>query len=128
MNVGHLLQSLRKRRKIGVRVYIERNRELTLRVADTKQAFDHVVAIGAGIRQSGAYAIEHVADTAQGSLDRIDRLGNQVGAEFDRPQRGPPEGLSERFGLRHFLDGGDGIELVKAQLGEFDPVKGKLSI
>jgi hypothetical protein len=36
----------------------------------------------------------------------------------------PAEGL----GLRHFLDGGDGIELVKAQLGEFDAIKGKLPI
>jgi len=30
--------------------------------------------------------------------------------------------------LRHFLYGGDGIELVKAQLGEFDSVEGELSI
>jgi len=47
-----------------------------LRVADAKQAFDQIVAVGAGVRQSGAHTIEHVADTAQGSLDGVDGLGN----------------------------------------------------
>jgi hypothetical protein len=61
-------------------------------------------------------------------LDGVDGLGNQVGAELDRSQRGSPECLPEGFGLRHFLYGGDGIELVKAQFGEFDAIKRKLSI
>src|SRR5262249_26917019 len=114
--------------KISIRVDIQSDRELALRVGHTEQTLHQIIAVGASIRQPCPHTVEHVANTTQRAFDRIGRISNEIGAKFYRAKRSASECLTEGFGLGHFFKGRNSIELVQAQLGELDTVKGVFAV
>ena len=125
---SHFLQPLRQRRKIGVWIDVQIHREFALRVADAEQTLHHIIAISARIREAGTDAIEHVADTVQRTFDGIGGIGDEICAEFYRPQCGASECISEGLGLRHFFERGDRVKFVQAQFRKLDTIERKLPI